>query len=133
MAYPLAYLEQPCSTPSRRDGHTRGADALPAHTTHRVLAARGTWAPGPAGQRQGATGVRVGVARPVDGPRETALELLASTWEALIPKAKAREGERSSISRLQAGESQNGELQHEAATPYQRCKRLSHSHCVADR
>ena len=33
MAYPLAYLEHTCSTPSRRDGHTRWADALPAQPT----------------------------------------------------------------------------------------------------
>ena len=58
---------------------------------------------GPAGHRQGATGVRFGVALLVDGPLET-----APNCEALIPKAKATEGERIRISRLQPGESQNG-------------------------
>ena len=33
MADPLAKLDQLLSTPWRRDGHTRWADALPAHTT----------------------------------------------------------------------------------------------------
>ena len=63
-------------------------------------------APGPAGDRQGATGVRFGVARPVDGPLETALGAWASTGEASIPEANAIEGERISTSRLQVGESQ---------------------------
>ena len=92
MAYPLAYREHTFYATCRRDGHTRWADALPAHTTHRVLAARGTWAPGPAGQRQGATGVRVGVARPVDGPRETALGLRLRTVKCRSRRRKQLRG-----------------------------------------
>ena len=43
------------------------------------------------------------LARPADGPPETALNC-----EAMIPKAKASEGEWIRTSRFQAGESQDG-------------------------
>jgi hypothetical protein len=56
-----------------------GETRSPHTPLHQVLAARNTWAPGPAGHRQGATAGRVGVARPVDGPRETALGLRLRT------------------------------------------------------
>jgi hypothetical protein len=47
MAYPLANVEQSCDTASRRDGHTRWTDALPAHTTKQVLDC--SWAAGQLG------------------------------------------------------------------------------------
>src|SRR5215467_10978265 len=52
--------------------------------------------------RSGATGGRFGVARPVDGPPETALN-----GDALIPQAKAPAGEPIRTSRMHAGESQS--------------------------
>ena len=51
--------------------------------------------------RSGAPGGRFGVARPVDGPPET-----ARNGDALIPKAKATAGEPIRTSRMHAGESQ---------------------------
>ena len=106
MASLLAGREHTYYTPCRRDGHTRWADALPAHTTYRVLAAPST------GHLALLVTGRV--------PLECALAQLGRwtgrlrrPWgckppncEASIPKAKAIEGEPIRISRLQAGESQ---------------------------
>jgi hypothetical protein len=44
-----------------------------APRTNHHMGARGTGAPGPAGHRQGGTGAGAGLARPGDGPLETAL------------------------------------------------------------
>src|SRR5215472_4573076 len=100
---PPASVEQPCSTGRRRDGQPRRADALPAPTTHRVRAAPGHLAllvvgrgPRRALRRRWAGGRAA-----CDGPGAS-----APTGEALIPQAHAPEGERISISRLPAGESQ---------------------------
>src|SRR5262249_43237012 len=50
--------------------------------------------PGPAGDRQGATGVRISVARPVDGPLETALERSLRTVKRRSRRRKQLRGSR---------------------------------------
>jgi len=91
----------PCCTHAR--GTTRWG-SVPAHPpAHSRRAGR-------CGHSSGAPGGGCGLARPVDGPRATAL--LRRRWghptcAAVIPTAKATAGEPISISRIHAGESQN--------------------------
>jgi hypothetical protein len=68
-------------TPVRHSAQARRPHSLGRRVpcAHHQTGARSSIAPGPAGQRQGATRMRFGAAWPVDGPRETALGLRPRT------------------------------------------------------
>ena len=80
------------------------------HTTHHTPGTRSAKheAPGPAGDRQGATGVRCGAARPVDGPRETALGLGPRAVTRGFRRRKQLRGAEQTLSHSSGGVSNGG-------------------------